>query len=100
MGNDDITHEILLSIRDEIRGTNQRVDETNQRIDRLDERLTGRIDSLDRRLTGTDIRLGTAIVAMEGTLNDIAHMLRTNLDLKSRVERVEADVAELKRNKN
>lgn len=35
----DITIEILKSIRDEIRGTNARLDQTNERLDQTNERL-------------------------------------------------------------
>ena len=104
MESDDLTIRVLIEIRDEIRSTNQRIDQTNVRVDRLDERLTGRIDSLgeriDRlgdRMTESELRTSTAITELHGTIRDVHTLLVDRLDLRDRVERCERDIDELKR---
>ncbi len=53
----ELTTEILIEIRDEIRGTNARLEGTNDRLDRTNARLD--------RVVAEQIRHGTAIVAVE-----------------------------------
>jgi hypothetical protein len=53
MASSDIAVEILTDIRDEIRGTNTRLDATNARLDGVSERLDGvteRLDGVTERL--------------------------------------------------
>jgi chromosome segregation ATPase len=50
---ENLTVRILVEIRDELRGTNQRLDKTNDRIDQTNERLddvTGRLGEVTERL--------------------------------------------------
>ena len=54
----DITVEILKEIRDEIRGTNQRLDATNQRLD------------------GVEVTMNKRLGAVETTLLDLAEQQR------------------------
>ena len=65
MADSDITVEILKDIRDEIRGTNARVDTTNSRLDLTNSRL----DTMEHALSQ---RLG----AVETTLLDLAEQQR------------------------
>lgn len=108
MESDDLTIRVLIEIRDEIRSTNERVDQTNVRVDRLGEQLTGRIDSLAEHLTGridslgdriteSELRTSTAITELHGTIRDVHTLLVGRLDLRDRVERCERDIDELKR---
>lgn len=100
---DDITIEILKDIRQEIRGTNERVDRLDQRVDKLEIRLDRRIDGLHSELTGlrkdmieSEVRTATAIHDMHGTLRDVRDLLKDRLDLSDRVGRCEREIAELK----
>jgi len=65
----DITVEILKDIRDEIRGTNQRLDVTNQRLDSVESTMNQRLDSVESTMNQ---RLG----AVETTLLDLAEQQR------------------------
>jgi hypothetical protein len=65
MAGSDITVEILKEIRDEIRGTNARVDATNGRLDTT----IGRLDTMEHVLSQ---RLG----AVETALLDLAEQQR------------------------
>jgi hypothetical protein len=65
MAGSDITVEILKEIRDEIRGTNARVDATNGRLDTTN----GRLDTMEHVLSQ---RLG----AVETALLDLAEQQR------------------------
>ena len=73
---DEVTIEILKSIRDEIRGTNARIDgldkrleTTNERIDHLEHSTTSRLERLEKRQVETEIRLATEIVAVAGAVD-------------------------------
>jgi len=106
----EITHRILIEIRDSIRETNVRVDQTNARLDetriemsqkfdvlgnRFDV-LGNRFDALSDRVVEAEIRTATAITALAGTLDDVKILLRDRLEVRDRVERCEIDIAILK----
>ncbi len=99
----DLTSEILRSIRDEVRGTNARIDETNTRIDetntridetntRIDEtntRLDGtiaRLDRIERGQTESEIRTSTALIDLAGAVREVRDLLREDLGLSARVD--------------
>jgi chromosome segregation ATPase len=65
MAGSDITIEILKEIRDEIRGTNARVDTTN-----------GRLDVTNSRLDTLEHALSHRLEAVETTLLDLAEQQR------------------------
>jgi chromosome segregation ATPase len=103
MTNDDITVQILIDIRDEIRTTNKKVDQTNVRVDQLGERvdalgarLDKRIDNLADRIVESEIRTASAVTELAGTVRAVHSMLSDRFDLRDRVERCERDIAELK----
>ena len=50
MAGSDITVEILKEIRDEIRGTNARVDATNGRLDTMEHVLSNRLGAVETTL--------------------------------------------------
>jgi len=50
MADSDITVEILKDIRDEIRGTNARVDTTNGRLDTMEHALSQRLGAVEMTL--------------------------------------------------
>jgi hypothetical protein len=55
---------VLIEIRDEVRKTNQRLDETN-------ERMTEGLDRLERRQVETEVRLSTGLVEVIGALQEV-----------------------------
>jgi chromosome segregation ATPase len=111
----DLTIQILQGIRDEVRGTNARLDQVNARVDqtnaRLDElrtELSDRIDrtgtriddlreELGRRIVESEVRTATAITALAGSVRDLADMLRAQHDLRPRVDKCERDIEALKK---
>ena len=96
----DLTTRVLIEIRDEVRRTNERLDQTNRRLDgtnerlmqmgdRLDARLdqtNGRLAALERRQTETEIRLATELVAVTHAVNGVRDLLRDNLQLHPRLD--------------
>ncbi|MBA3392368.1 MAG: hypothetical protein H0T89_06975 [Deltaproteobacteria bacterium] len=107
MESDDLTIHVLREIRDEIRSTNQRVDETNvrldainthlgKRIDAMGERLDKRIDGMGDRITESEMRTATAITGLAGAIHEVRDLLKDRFDLRDRVERCERDIDELK----
>jgi hypothetical protein len=104
----DVTIEILKGIRDEVRQTNVRLDETNVRLEGGFVELGGRIDAtnaridemraeLSRRIVASEVRTATAITDLAGTVRELTSVLRSQADIRPRVERCERDIDELRR---
>jgi len=88
----DLTNQILIEIRDEIRTTRTdlsgRIDETNQRLDQTNQRLdqsNQRLDRLERRQVEGEIRISTEVVALTGALNQLKDTLLEDRDLRQTV---------------
>ena len=96
MGSDDLTIEILKSIRDEGRKTNERIEQTNLRIEQTNLQLVQLGEDLSNRIVESELRTATAVTDLAGTVRDLVTLLRTHNDLRPRVERCEQDIAVLK----
>jgi hypothetical protein len=75
----DITTQILIEIRDEIRQTNSRLDQTNSRLDQTNSRL----ERLERRQVDTEVRLGTELATLTGVMRELRDFLRDDLSLRA-----------------
>lgn len=84
-----LTVKILSEIRDEIRGTNARLEETNRKV-----------DLLARRQTETEVRLATEIVALAGAVDRTNQLLRERLDDRDRLDDIDRRVTALERAKH
>jgi hypothetical protein len=101
----DLTIQILQGIRDEIRETRTelsgRLDATrtelSARIDETNVRLHEMRTELSRRIVESEIRTATAITDLAGTVQEMTTVLRSQHDLRPRLERCEREIAELKR---
>lgn len=87
---DDITVQILKDIRANTRDVSDRLDQTNARLDSLREELS-------RRIVESELRTATAMTDLAGSVREVAQILRAQHDLRPRVERCEAEIAELKK---
>ncbi|HEY1550990.1 MAG TPA: hypothetical protein VGG28_24345 [Kofleriaceae bacterium] len=67
METDDITVQILRDIRDEIRGTNARLDRFEQRVDARFDGVDARFDRIELRVDLVDSRL----VGVEQGISDL-----------------------------
>jgi hypothetical protein len=85
-GSIDLTTQVLIEIRDEVRRTNERLGQTN-------ERLSG----LERRQSETEVRLATELVAVARAVNDVRDLLRAEHQLAPRVDDHEQRLAALER---
>jgi hypothetical protein len=100
----DLTTQILIEIRDEIRATNARLDHTNGRLDslaagmnaRLDETNT-RLDRLERRQVEAEIRVSTALVEVVGAVHEMRDAYREDRQLRATVENHEHRIEALER---
>ena len=81
----DITVQILRDIRDEIRGTNARLDTTNARLEKLETRVDSGFADVD-----------ACFASIDGHLSAITSLHRDGDALVKRVTRCERDIAELK----
>jgi hypothetical protein len=78
---ENITTQVLVEIRDEIRRTNQRLDATVERldttilrVDAINERLDGtntRLDRLERRQVDAEVRITTELAAVVGAIHEM-----------------------------
>ena len=83
---DEVTIEILKSIRDEIRGTNERL-----------ERLEARSEALERRQVESEIRLATEIVAVVGAVNHVSEVLKEDRQVRATVRNHEKRISALEK---
>ena len=74
----NLSTRILKEIRDEVRRTNER------------------LDAVAERITESELRTATALTELATTVRDLTVLLRTQSDLRPRVERCERDIAELR----
>lgn len=86
----DLTLQVLIEIRDELKKTNQRVDELGEKVDH-------NFEIQNARITESELRVATAITALAGAVIDVKTLLTDRLDLRDRVEQCERDIDELKR---
>jgi hypothetical protein len=81
----DVTIEILKGIRDEVRGTNERLDAMNGdlsgRIDATNERL----ERVERRQVESEVRITTELVALGGTLREMRDAFLEDRELRAQV---------------
>ena len=100
----DLTIEILKEIRDEVRGTNTRLDDTNMRLDetntRLDAtaaKLSQRIDETNAHLVRVETRIATELIAVASAVAEVRDELRADRALRARVEGLEVRVTVLEK---
>jgi hypothetical protein len=98
----DVTTEILIEIRDEIRATrtdlSTRIDETNARLDQTNGQLdqtNTRLDRVERRQTAGEVRLSTEIVAVVGAIRELRDAIVEDRDLRGVVLSHEQRIARL-----
>jgi len=82
MGSDDLTLDVLKSIRNEIQGLRGDVRQTNDRLERLDQRQTQ-----------SEVRLATEIMEVARAIGAVKDLLQTNLDLRPQIEDHERRIA-------
>src|SRR5688572_24952525 len=93
----DLTIHVLKEIRDAVVQTNARIDETNARLDETNARIEGtnaRVEQLGQRMVEGELRTATAITELAGAVHGVRDLLKEQLDLRSRVERCEADIGD------
>ena len=98
MESTDLTLQVLIDIREQIKETNTNVETgfaaMNKRLEIGFADLGRRIDQTNRQLLVTEARLATEISALRGTQHDSLS------DLRDRVDRCERDIEELRRQRD
>ena len=89
----DITVQILRDIRDEIRETNERLDQTKTE---LSARLDQTREELGKHIVESEMRTATAITDLAGALGDVKALLSERLDLDGRVTQCEREIEAIK----
>jgi hypothetical protein len=82
----DLTTQILIEIRDEIRATNTRLDQSNTRLDRL-----------ERRQVEAEIRVSTALVDVVGAVHEMRDAFLEDRQLRDTVANHEQRLQALER---
>ena len=62
---------VLREIRDEVRGTNRRVDALTARVERVEEG----VGAVEQRLVGVEIRLATELVAVAEAVRSVQQLI-------------------------
>jgi hypothetical protein len=89
----DLTTEILKSIRDEIRGTNARLDRFESRVEARFETMDARFEATDARLdrlhqrqVDSEVRLATELINVVAAVREVRDELRSDRALRARVD--------------
>jgi methyl-accepting chemotaxis protein len=103
----DLTTQVLIDIRDELRGTNTRLDQTNARIDQTNARLertnasieetNATLHSVIERQTESEIRVATELVGVRHAVDRLTDLIRTDRSLRGDVDDLKTRVASLER---
>ena len=91
----DLTIEILQAIRDEVRQTNQRLEQLDSNLSRRLDETNVHLDRLDRRQTESEVRLATEVTAMVRAVDEVRDLLRDRLDLRDDVRDLDRRVSQL-----
>ena len=95
MASKDLTTEILIQIRDELKSTREqlssRIDQTNSRLDQANSRL----EQVEKRQTQTEVRLATELISVATAVNQLKDLLIADRDLRQKVEEHDRRIAVL-----
>jgi chromosome segregation ATPase len=93
----DLTLEVLKDIREELRETRT---EMKIEINGLKEEIRQtnvRVDTLSDRVVESELRVASAVTDLHGTVRELTDLLRSQHDLRPRVERCERDIFDIQR---
>ena len=84
---------VLRAIRDELKGTNARLDQANARLDRVESR----VEAVEKRQTEMEVRLATELVAVARAVGEVRDLLRDGLAMRAQMDDHERRLAALER---
>jgi hypothetical protein len=82
----DLSTQILIQIRDEIRSTNARLDQTNARL-----------TELEKRQVESEIRLATELVGVASAVRELKDLFKEDRKLRATVDAHERRIASLEK---
>ena len=88
MATNDLTTEILIQIRDELKSTRE---ELSKRIDQTNDRL----ERVERRQTESEVRLASELVNVVSAVNQLKDLIIADRDLRKKVEEHDRRIAAL-----
>ena len=99
----DLTLEVLKSIRDEVRETRMELSGEVRDVRAELSGLSGEVREIRtdlaavaRRVVESEVRTSTAITELHGTVRDLVDVLRSQQDVRPRIERAEHEITEIK----
>lgn len=95
MATTDLTTEILIQIRDELKSTREelskRIDQTNSRLEQTNDRL----ERVERRQTESEVRLASELVNVASAVNQLKDLIFADRELRKKVDEHERRIAAL-----
>jgi hypothetical protein len=100
----DLTTEVLIQIRDEIKATRDdlgvRIDRTNARLDQTNTRLdetNATLNVVIERQTESELRVATELVGVRHAVDRLTDLIRADRSLRGDVDDLKTRVASLER---
>lgn len=97
MAKKDLTTEILIQIRDELRSNGEEIKRTNDKLDRMREELSMRIEHLEKRQVDGEVRLSTELIAVAAGVKDLTRLVAEDRNLRNQVADLQTRVGQLER---
>jgi len=97
MAKRNLTTEVLMQIRDELRVTGGKIDKTNEELQRTRQELVERIDRLERRQLESEVHLATELVSVAGAIKELSKLVAEDRQLRGQVADHEKRLSSLER---
>ena len=95
MASKDLTTEILIEIRDELKSTREELKTTREQLSSRIDQTNLRLEQVERRQTQTEVRLATELIGVATAVNQLKDLLIADRDLRQKVEEHDRRIAVL-----
>lgn len=97
MAKADLTTEILIEIRDEMRANREEIKRTNEELHRTRLELSERIERLEKRQVESEVRLATELIGVSGAIKELTKLVAEDRQLRAQVTDHEKRLGDLER---
>ena len=95
MANRDLTTEILIQIRDEMKAVRGELTTTREQLSSRIDETNLRLERVERAQSETEIRLATEIISVVSAVNQLKDLIVADRDLRNRVDEHDRRLAAL-----
>ena len=85
MASKDLTTEILIQIRDELKGTREEIKSTREQLSARIDQTNSRLEQVEKRQTQTEVLLATELISVATAVNQLKDLLIADRDLRQKV---------------